>query len=438
MDLSVLGFMLGVSVLTGLLFGAMPAWRASDVSVGETLKEGSGRTTTGRGWRRLHSGLVISQLGLSLILLIGAMLLIRSLMALQSVDLGFRPQNILALHISLPQIEYKEAAARNAFFQPLLERLRTLPHVHSAAAFSDASDVADALASRSKYGTSLSIAGRADSEQEKSARWVSVTTDLFETLGIRLLRGRTFSDQEPNALVIDEMLARQYFPDSDPIGQRLVTDGRFEHTIVGVVETVRSFEALVPVKGTIYQRVDDFSGDTVLPIGTDGDPMRLAPPVRMQVDELEKDQVIKTLEALETTLSRMLAPRRFVMILLTLFAGIALAVATIGIYGLLQYSTTQQTHDIGIRMALGARKIDILEAILRHGVKLTLIGIVVGLGGAMALTRILSSLLYDVTPTDPLTLASVSLLLAAITLVAGYIPARRAARIDPVVALRYE
>ncbi|MEN6578138.1 MAG: ABC transporter permease [Phycisphaerales bacterium] len=436
-DLPVLGFTLGVSVLTGLLFGMLPAWRASDVGVSETLKEGAGRTTKGRGWRRLHGGLVVSQLALSLILLIGATLLIRSLMALQSTDLGFRPQNVLAASIWLPTIEYEEAPACKAFFQSLLDRVRGLPHVHSAA-LADALSVADALASQNPHETHFSILGRADSEQGNAARWVSVTTSFFETLGVRLLRGRTLSDEDPGAVVIDETLVQRCFPDTDPIGQRLITDGRSEYTIVGVVETVRSFETLASLKGTVYDRVNDFSGRMVLLIETDGDPLLVAPSLQAQVAELEKDKVIRQLEPLETTLSRMLAPRRFVMILLTLFAGIALIVATIGIYGLLQYGTTQQTRHIGIRMALGARKIDILMAILRHGLALTLVGVAAGLAGALALTRILSTLLYEVTPTDPLTLAGVSLLLGIIALSASYIPARRAARTDPMVALRCE
>jgi len=439
-DLSVLGFTLGVSMLAGLLFGMMPAWRASDLGVSETLKEGSGRTTSGRGWRRLHSGLVVSQLGLSLVLLIGAALLIRSLIALESVDLGFRPENVLAMHIRLPDAKYNKTAHYNAFFRPLLERLRALPGVRSAAALFHGGDVADAFDLANGMDFSFSISRQADSKPGNSARWVSVTPDFFETMGTKFLRGQTLTDQDPDAIVIDETLARQCFPDADPIGQSLITDdaGHNIHTIVGVVDTVRGFASPEPVKGKVYGQGDDFLGFAVLLVRTDGDPMRMAPAIRTQVAELEKDQVITQLEPLDTALSRMLAPRRFVMTLLGIFAGIALILASVGIYGLLQYSTTQQTHDIGIRMALGARKLDVLRAILAHGFKLTLVGVAIGLAGAVALTRVLASLLYDVTPTDPLTLAGVSLVLAAIALLASYLPARRAARIDPMAALRYE
>jgi len=439
-DMTVLGFTLAVSVLTGVLFGMMPAWRASDVSVGETLKEGAGRTTTGRRWRRLHSGLVVSQLGLSLILLIGATLLIRSLIALESVDFGFQPKNVLALQIQLPQAKYTEGAQCDGFFRPLLDRLRGLPGVHSAGAFYHATEITEALPPFDIFGFDVSIAGQADSAPRHRARWVLVTPGYFAAVGIRLLRGKTLTDEDPNGIVIDETFARQCFPDTDPIGQSVIVGGpeNWPLPIVGIVDTVRCFRSPEPEQGVIYGRGRGFLGFAVVLVRTAGNPVNLAPAVRQQVAELEKDQVIETLEPLTATLSRMLAPQRFVMLLLSLFAGIALALATIGIYGLLQYSTTQQTHDIGIRMALGARKIDILGAILRHALTLTLVGVAVGLAGAVALTRILSSLLYDVTPTDPLTLASVSVLLAAMALVAGYIPARRAARVDPMVALRYE
>jgi putative ABC transport system permease protein len=322
----------------------------------------------------------------------------------------------------------------------LLERLRALPHVQSAALF-DGFGVTDTLG-EGGYAAPFSLSGQTDAGPRHTAKWRCVTPDFFTALGVRFLRGQTLSDQDPDGVVIDEILAQECFPGVDPVGQRLITEdkasGHNLHTILGVVGTVRSFDILAPVQGMVYAMETEFENWPVLLIRTDGDPMRLAPMVRKQVADLEPDPVIRTLEPLETTLSQMLAPRRFVMILLGLFAGIALALATIGVYGLLQYSTAQQTHDIGIRMALGARRIDILRAVLGRGFRLTLIGVAVGQAGAVTLTRVLSSLLYDVTPTDPLTLAGVSLVLAAIALLASYIPARRAARIDPMVALRYE
>jgi putative ABC transport system permease protein len=438
-DLTVLGFTLGVAVLTGLLFGMMPAWRACDLGVGATLKEGTGRTTAGRSWRRLHSSLVVSQLGLSLVLLIGSALLVRSLMALTSLDLGFRPENVLAMEVSLPSAKYTDDARRKAFFLSLFARLQVLPHVRAAAFFGDYY-VSDALTSVERYTTKFSLSGPGAMGTPHVAKWRPVTPDFFAALGIRFLKGAGLTDQDPDAVVIDEALARECFPDTDPVGQKLITNDPVErnvHTILGVVGTVKSFGALEPGSGMVYALEQDFEGAVVL-IRTDGDPMRLAPAVRQQVADLEPDPVIQVLEPLATTLSEMLAPRRFVMILLSLFAGIALALATIGIYGLLQYSTIQQTHDIGIRMALGARKGDILRAVVGQGLRLTAVGVIVGLAGALALTRILSSLLYGVTPTDPLTLIGVPVILAGIALLASYLPARRAAKIDPMAALRYE
>jgi predicted permease len=440
-DFRVLGFNFGVSLLTGLLFGLVPAWKASDIGVNETLKQGTGRTTGSRRWRRLHDGLVVSQLGLSLVLLIGTALLIRTLVALQAVDLGFQPQNLLAVGIDLPVTKYIETNRCNGFFGPLLERIRTLPSVHSVGCYVGWDDATDIFSSPDAWGTNFTIAGPTGSGQPRSARWISVTPGFFDTMGMRWLAGRAFDDLDPDAIVIDKTLARECFPDSDPLGQTFVRDdssGQHVHTIVGVVDTIRCFAAPGPVMGTVYTRDTEYSQKAALLIRMDGDPMRLAPAIREVVSGLEKDKVISEMTPMEAKLSEMLVSQRFVMILLGIFAGIALALATIGIYGLLQYSTMQQTRDIGIRMALGARYVDILKAVLGQGCKLILIGVGVGIAGAVILTRVLSSLLYDVTPTDPLTLVLVSCVLTMIALVASYIPAHRASKIDPMEALRYE
>jgi putative ABC transport system permease protein len=444
-DLSVLGFALGVSVLTGLLFAIAPAWRASDVSVGQTLKQGLGRCGTDRQWRRVHNGLVVSQLGLSMILLAGTALLIRTLMTLSTVDLGFRPENVLATSITLPMTKYANNSQHDSFFRPLLQRLEALPDVRSAAVVFDNGGGASAFDFSGNWEVGFTIAGQPDSGQKRSFRPVCVSPGFFDTMDIKLLRGQTLSDQNPKGIVIDEALANRCFSDIDPIGQTLISADQYRPgenlgTIVGIVRTVASLDTPGSAGGVAYRlnQDDGLEVGSVVLVRTMGDPTRVAPMVRRIVTELEGGQAITEMEPLETTLVRVQAPRRFVMILLGLFAGMALALATIGIYGLLQYSTAQQQRDIGIRMALGATRANVLNAVLKQGLILIGIGVAFGLAGTLAATRVLSSLLYDVTPTDPLTLICVSVVLSAITLLASYLPARRAAKVDPMVALRYE
>jgi putative ABC transport system permease protein len=439
-DMPVLVFTLGTCVLTGLLFGVLPAWRASGAPTTRMLQEGTMRSTAGRSGRRLQGGLVVAQTGVSLILLIGAALLIRSMAALYRLDLGFQPQNVLAVTLDLPEMKYPEPGHCRAFFESLLPRVRGLPGVRSAGL----SLMELGLGFGGYGGVGIRIPGRSYADDHRDPALLSqVSVGFLETLGVPLLKGRTFTEAdvwgEGGDIIIDEHLARKQFGDADPIGQRIDFPDS-HHVVVGVVGTVRDFQNLEPDWGTVYTPVPQNSWMTgaVLIVRTDGDPMRLADPIRSQIAELEKDEVVRRVETVDAMLSRMLAQRRFAMTLLSLFAGIALTLATAGVYGLLHYSASRRTREIAIRMALGAERASVRRMVLKQGLRLTLAGVAIGVVGAVALTRALSSLLYGVTPTDPLTLAGVSLVLSGVALLASYLPAWRAAKVDPMAALRYE
>jgi putative ABC transport system permease protein len=441
-DLTVLAFTLGLSMFTGLLFGLVPAWRATDIHLGQFLKEGQVRAPTGRGWQRLRDGLVVSQIGIALTLLMGAALLMRSLAALHQVDLGFQPHNVLVMHVEIPEVRYPQPQQRTAFFDQLLQNVRALPGVHSAAVVSVRLNLA-----RPGGAQLIAIGSRPASWEEMfevGGRYVG--RDFFETMGIPVLRGRTFIEQDVQAavtrprenLIIDEALARRYFPNTDPIGQRIYYSQDLSGVVVGVVGTIRDFEELTPTRGTLYQLVSSwyfYVMDVV--IKTEPEPMRLADALRAQVRALDKDQTCE-LRTLESKLTEMLGPRRFSTVLLGVYAGTALLIACAGLYGLLQYVVAHQAHEIGIRMALGARNSDILRTVLRRGLTLTLTGVAMGLAGTLVLTRLISSLLYGVRATDPATFVGVAVLLTGVALAASSVPAWRAARTVPMNALRYE
>lgn len=435
LDVSVLLFALGMSLLTGLLFSLLPAWRAADVRLSQTMKSTAASTTAGSGWRHLRKGLVIAQIAVALTLLMGVGILIQSLINMQREDLGFEPEGVLVAHIELPKIKYPDYPQWNSFFDQLLRRVQALPGVQSAAIVSGGLDL-----STGGGFMDFSIHGRppADPREKPTARFVSVSPDFHKTLGLAVVRGRGLTDQDMRGgarnLLIDETLAHKYFPDVDPVGQRLNWG-----TIVGIVKTIRDFEELAPSVNTVYlavrQRCYQISD---LVVRTEGDPLRLADAVRAQVALLDKDQEVSEIYPLKRTLADMLAPRRFTTVLLGVFAQITLVLAALGLYGTIQYTVTQGLRDLGIRMALGATGFHVLFSVLRQGLVVAFIGVLLGAAGALAVTRVLSNLLYGVTATDPSTLACVSLLLLGIALLASYLPARRAARIDPMAILRYE
>jgi putative ABC transport system permease protein len=427
-------------LLTGLIFGLIPALQGSRVDLNETLKDG-GRSSGGGSRNRLGNLLVVSEVALSLLLLVGAGLMLRSFIRLMSVDPGFDPQNALTVAISLPQNKYP-LLQREAFFQQLLERLRALPGVRSAGAVYP-------LLGSGEEGAGFSIEGRAPAAPGEprlfAPRWVS--QGYFNAMKIQLLKGRVFTEGDgpdtPPVVVISDAMARQYWPNEDPIGKRVKSSAdrwnkRCE--IVGVVKDVRYTALDTEARAQMYFSFAQFPYNSVrtLVARTDGDPQSFVPSVLGQVQAIDKDQPISKIRTMEELVMGSVSQRRFNMSLLAAFAGLALLLAAVGIYGVMSYSVEQRAHEIGVRMALGAQTRDVLRLVVKQGTTLALICVGIGLGVALGLTRLIKNLLFGVSATDPVTFFVIALLLALVAMLACYFPARRATKVDPLVALRNE
>jgi putative ABC transport system permease protein len=435
----VLGFTVLVALATGILFGLAPAWQASRAGLGEVLREG-GRSSVSTGRRWIRSALLVAEVALSIILLVGAALLLRSFAKLTDVNPGFRADNVLAFRVSLPQTTYAEDHHRIAFFDKLLENLEGLPEVSAAG-------MVQTLPMRGGYVLSFAIQGRPAPApgQEPSAHHRAISPDYFQTLGIPLLRGRTFTSRDaekaPMVAVVDEAFVRRHFPTEDPLGRGLDigngTDGFYE--IVGVVGNVHHGGLDENPNPTMYVpfKQDVFSSMWIV-ARTEGDPAARAGAVRKTVRDLDNTLPAYSMSPLATIVNESVAQRRFSMLLLGLFALIALFLAAVGLYGVVSYTVSLRTQEIGVRMAIGAQRGDVLRMIVGGGMKLTLVGVAIGLAGALALAQLVATMLFDVTPFDPASYAATAIVLLAVAALACYIPARRAMRVDPIAALRQE
>jgi predicted permease len=456
LDGRVFAFSLLIAVVTGLAFGLAPALQISKPDLQDSLKEGGRGSSKGR--HRLQNTLVVSEVAVALILLVGAGLMIKSFQRLLQLDMGFRTEKVLTMRLSLPSTRYKEDAQIAAFYRQLLDKIRVLPGVESAGAISH-------LPLSGSYSSGTTAVENAE-EQEglktfQGAAYIeadrrSVSPDYFQALGIALKQGRLFTEADNETAspvaVVDETFEHRFWPHGSAIGKRFIA--RFNNPkdiqwgqIIGVVAHVRHYgidqakQFALGQEGreqAYFPYLQRPSSRMYLAIKTTTDPLSLASAVRSQVLSLDPEEPVYEVKSMDQLVTASLAQRQLNMVLFAAFSSIALILASVGIYGVMSYSVTQRTHEIGIRMALGAQQRNVLGLVVMQGMTLTLAGVAFGIGGALALTRLMSTLLFGVTASDPVTFAVISLLLTGVALAACFVPALRATRVDPMVALRYE
>jgi putative ABC transport system permease protein len=436
-DLPVLLFAAGVSVVTGLLFGLAPAWQVGRAGITDVLKE-TGRSLTGPGGRRLRNGLLVTEVALSIVLLVGATLLLRSFARLTGVDPGFQPENVLTFRVALPRATYAEEHTRIAFFDRLLTTLDEHPRVTAAG-------MVQTLPMRGDYYLSFTIQGRPAPKPGEgfSANHRVVSPGYFAALGIPLLRGRTFTDRDtgksPMVAVVDESFAELHFAGEDPIGRGIDigngTDGFYQ--IVGVVGKVHHHGLEAQRDPTMYvpYEQDVFSGMWIV-LRTDGDPALFSGVVRQTLGAIDPTLPAFAMAPLTTVVSDSFAQRRFSMLLLGVFAGVALFLAAVGLYGVVAYSVSQRTQEIGVRMAIGAGRADVMGLVVGGGMRLVFAGLAAGLLAAAVMSGVMRTMVFGITPLDPFSYVATAVVLLAVAALACSVPARRAMRVDPIVALR--
>jgi putative ABC transport system permease protein len=444
-DGTVIAFTLGMALLTGIVFGLIPAFHATR-GLSLTLKEAGRGSVTTRGGSRVRGALVISELALAVMLLAGAGLLMRSFVRLQAVDPGFQPHQALSFELTLPDSRYKEDPTRVAFFDQLLPKLRALPGVTSAGA------VMGLPLAGLNFNISFEVAGRppVPPSQQPAMEVRVASADYFSTIGIPVKRGRAFTNDDkqgrPRVVMLTESAAKQYFPGEDPIGKTIKLGwgkgpgrARAGGEVIGIVGDTRDAGLNEPSPAEIYLPLEQWPVSAMsVVVRTATPPTSLADAIRDAVHSVDPNLPVSNVRTLDQIIAKSISQPRFYMTLLTIFAGVALALAGIGIFGVLSYAVSQRTREIGIRMALGARERSVVVMVVRQAMLLVAIGVVSGTVAALVLSQTMARMLFGVTATDPATFAGVAAVLVAVALLACYMPARRASRVDPIIALRSE